>query len=94
MSFGQPEEILAGAPEATRRLRLPFRWQVEVRHGGKPYRLGVEPDRIFGLQFDRTPEGRRRSFFFLEADRGTMPVERKGLAETSFLRKLLAYRET
>src|SRR5215210_6551093 len=29
--FIPAEEILAGAPEATRRLRLPFRWQVEVR---------------------------------------------------------------
>lgn len=89
-----PEEILAGAPEATKRLRLPFRWQVEVRQGGKPYRLGVEPDRVFGLQFESAPESRRHAYFFLEADRGTMPVMRKGLAQTSFLRKLLAYQET
>lgn len=89
-----PEEILAGAPEATRRLRLPFRWQVEVRHGGRFHRLGLEPDAIFGLQFDGAPENQRRAFFFLEADRGTMPIMRKGLAQTSFLRKLLAYRET
>lgn len=90
----QPEEVLAGAPASTRRLRLPFRWQVEVREGGKPYRLGVEPDRVFGLRFGGLPEGRERAFFFLEADRGTMPVTRKGLTQTSFLRKLLAYRET
>lgn len=89
-----PEEVLAGAPAATRRLRLPFRWQVEVRWGGKPYRLGLEPDRVFGLRFEGVPENRRHAYFFLEADRGTMPVVRKGLAQTSFLRKLLAYRET
>jgi hypothetical protein len=92
--FIPPEEVLAGAPEATRRLRLPFRLQVEVRHSGKSHRLGVEPDRIFGIQFDNLPENRRRAYFFLEADRGTMPVMRKGLAQTSFLRKLLAYQET
>ena len=92
--FIPPEEVLAGAPEATRRLRLPFRWQVEVRHGGKPYRLGVEPDRVFGLDFQGAPENRRRAYFFLEADQGTMPVARKGLAQTSFFRKILAYRET
>jgi len=90
----QPEEILAQAPEETRRLRLPFRWQVEIRQGGKPHRLGAEPDRVFGLRFEGAPENRRSAFFFLEADRGTMPVTRKGLAQTSFLRKLLAYRET
>jgi hypothetical protein len=89
-----PEEVLAGAPPETRRLRLPLRWQVEVRQGGKFHRLGVEPDRVFGLHFEDEPEGRNRAFIFLEADRGTMPVMRRGLAQTSFLRKLLAYQET
>jgi hypothetical protein len=92
--FIRPEEVLADAPASTRRLRLPFRWQVEVRAGGKSHRLGVEPDLAFGLRFEDEPAGRNRAFFFLEADRGTMPVARKGLAETSFLRKLLAYQET
>jgi len=92
--FIPPEEVLQRAPAETRRLRLPFRWQVDVRHGGKPYRLGVEPDRVFALEFHGAPENRRRAYFFLEADRGTMPVTRKGLAQTSFLRKLLAYQGT
>lgn len=92
--FIPPEEVLALAPEATRRLRLPFRWQVEVRQGGKFHRLGVEPDKVFGLRFEGKPENQRSAFFFLEADRGTMPVVRKGLTQTSFLRKLLAYQET
>jgi hypothetical protein len=91
--FIPPEEVLAGAPAETRRLRLPFRWQVEVREGGKPYRLGVEPDKVFGLRFEGEPEGRNLAYFFLEADRGTMPVVRKGLGQTSFLRKLLCYQE-
>jgi hypothetical protein len=90
----QPEEVLVGTPEATRRLRLPFRWQVDVREGGKLHRLGVEPDRVFGLRFADAPEGRQVAYFFLEADRGTMPVARRGLGQTSFRRKLLAYQET
>jgi hypothetical protein len=90
--FIPPEEVLAGVPPETR--RLPFRWQVEVRHEEKSYRLGIEPDRVFGLHFEGAPENRRHAFFFLEADQGTMPVMRKGLAQTSFLRKLLAYQET
>ena len=92
--FIPPEDVLAGAPEATRRRHLPFRWQVEVRQGGKPSRLGVEPDKVFGLRSEGEPEGRNLAFFFLEADRGTMPVVRKGLGQTSFLRKLLSYQET
>src|SRR4051794_1509616 len=50
--FIPPEEVLAGASAPTRRLRLPFRWQVEVRQGDKSHRLGVEPDRVFGLRFE------------------------------------------
>src|ERR1700674_1354600 len=94
VEFIRAEEVLAAAPEATRRLRLPFRWQVEVQEGGKLHRLGVEPDRVFGLRFAGAPEQRRCAYFFLEADRGTMPVARKGLDQTSFRRKLLGYRET
>ncbi len=92
--FIPPEEVLARAPEATLRLRLPFRWQVDVREGEKLHRLGVEPDRVFGLRFADAPEGRKVAYFFLEADRGTMPVARRGLGKTSFRRKLLAYQET
>lgn len=84
--FHLAREDPRGAPESTRRLRLPLLWQVEERQGGKPYRLGVEPDRVFGLQFDDTPENRRRAYFFLEADRVTMPITRKGLlVQTSAL---------
>ena len=39
------------------------------------------------------PDGRRRAFF-LECDRGTMPVERSTLDQTSMLRKFLAYEGT
>jgi protein involved in plasmid replication-relaxation len=90
----QPQEVLGAAPPETRRLRLPFRWQVDVREGEKLHRLGVEPDRVFGLRFAEAPEDRQVAYFFLEADRGTMPVARRGLGQTSFRRKLLSYRET
>lgn len=92
--FIPPEEVLRTAPPDTRRLRLPFRWQVDVREGEKLHRLGVEPDQVFGLRFADAPEDRQIAYFFLEADRSTMPVTRKGLGQTSFRRKLLAYQET
>jgi len=66
-----------------------FRWKVKVRGGG---RLSVIPDRVFALEF---PDQKgNRACFFLEADRGTMPVMRKNLSQTSFYRKLLAYEAT
>ncbi len=75
-------------PEATRALRDPFRWTVMVSGSGK---LGVIPDRVFALEFTET---RERILCFLEADRGTMPVERAKHGTSSILRKLQAYAAT
>lgn len=36
----------ATAPEETRLLRLPFRWQVEVEETGELGRLAVKPDEV------------------------------------------------
>ncbi|GDY23723.1 hypothetical protein LBMAG56_50700 [Verrucomicrobiota bacterium] len=78
-------------PEATRRQREPFHWSVSI---GNRAKLGLIPDRVFALEFLDQPSGRSRAFYFLEADRGTMPVSRQTLAKSSFARKLLAYEAT
>jgi len=77
-------------------LKLPvedqlFQWRVRVKDGVK---LGVVPDRVFALEYTDQDSHVQRAYFFLEADRGTMPVVRKGLTQTSFFRKLLAYEAT
>lgn len=94
VSFISPEQILERAPAETRRRRIPFRWQVDVQEKGRRETLGIEPDRVFGLRFEGAPETRNEAYFFLEADRGTMPVHRKALAQTSFVRKILVYEAT
>lgn len=73
-------------------LKLPsFRWNVIF---GSRLKLGVIPDRVFALDFGVQSVKENRAFFFLEADRGTMPVTRRNLSQTSFYRKLLAYEAT
>ena len=67
----------------------PFHWTVTVRHGGTSRRVGVVPDRVFALE-----EEGERIHYFLEADRGTMPVKRRSLTQSSVSRKLLAYEAT
>jgi protein involved in plasmid replication-relaxation len=57
---------------------------IEVSWRRFPDGQPVRPDGFFGLRFPFLPEGRNRAFFFLEADRSTMPRER-------FLAKLYAY---
>jgi hypothetical protein len=69
-------DILADAPEATRRAREPRRWQVSGAINGKQRMCSVIPDRIFGLGFpDDTA-----SYFLLEIDRGTIPHTRADVA--------------
>ena len=67
--------------------REPFQWSVNVNGRLK---LGLVPDRVFALE---SADG-KRSFYFLEADRSTMPVMRQGLSQSSFHRKLIAYEAT
>ncbi|MEJ0091331.1 MAG: replication-relaxation family protein [Limisphaerales bacterium] len=71
--------------------RQPFRWRVKISNGLK---LGVIPDRVFAFEFLDASGKTQRVHYFLEADRGTMPVKRKNLSQTSFFRKLLAYEAT
>lgn len=52
----------------------------------------LTPDAVFGLEYAINGTKSYR-FFALEADLGTMPVERKTLAQSSYLKKLLCYRQ-
>jgi hypothetical protein len=69
-----------------------FQWHVDIT---RDLRIGVRPDLV--LQIGKSDDhcfGMERASFFVEADRGTMPVARAGLDQTSILRKLLAYHAT
>ena len=57
-------------------------------------KLGVIPDRVFGLEFTGAGGETTRAVYFLEADRGTMPAMRQSLSQSSFYRKMLAYEAT
>lgn len=78
-------------PKDTAAKRPSFKWHVQINSRLK---LGVIPDRVFALEYPDASGNPTRAFFFLEADRGTMPVTRRHLSQTSFNRKLLAYEAT
>jgi hypothetical protein len=52
----------------------------------------VVPDGVFGIEYAVSGKKAYR-FFALEADRGTMPVIRSNPNQTSYMRKIAAYRE-
>ena len=71
--------------------RRAWQWSVSVAPG---QRVGVVPDRVFALE-PTTPDSQgERLVFFLEADRGTMPITRSSLRLSSVDRKLRAYEAT
>jgi hypothetical protein len=82
------DEILAAAPEATRKAQNPWALPGKIIHAGTTLEVRVIPDHVFGLDFT---QARKRSYFFVEADRATMPVMRSHPRQTSFHQKILAY---
>ena len=95
------DDILAAAPEATRRSKNPAAWPVPVQwHGGQSV-VHLAPDAIFGIR-QETATGARRAYFFLEFDRGTMtimPSERVRESDAfpyraTVLRKLYTYADS
>ena len=63
-------------------------WTMTATVPGEDDDFAVTPDKVFGLSFSDTG---RRNYFCVEADRSTMPIERRSLAQSSFKKKLLTY---
>lgn len=91
LKFIDRDAILANAPPQTRRARYPFRWKTRVWHDGRTHDISIVPDFVFGI---RNTETGKEKFFFLEVDNGTMPVSRKDVTQTSFMRKVHSYIDT
>lgn len=94
LSLIQPEEIIGNAPAA--------RWAVPVSWHGLSGTVQIAPDAIVGLRAAQPDGPSRRSFLFVEIDRGTMTIvpardvrEREAfLYRATILRKLLTYAES
>lgn len=81
------DELIAAFPRETRSKPNPLSLRVAISHEGKSQEISVIPDLIFGLGFR---DGSRRCFM-VEIDRGTMPISRTDITQTSFERKMRAY---
>jgi hypothetical protein len=81
------DDLVASFPDQSFSASNPFTLQTRVNHHGTPVNVGIVPDLVFGLRFR---DGSRRCFM-VEIDRGTMPVVRTNLTQTSFDRKMRAY---
>jgi hypothetical protein len=84
----EPKRLLDMAPQHTRRRKQPWMLRAKVYGNDGVYELGVAPDYVFAVG---TPDRRFRAFL-VECDRGTMPVQRGNLKQTSLKRKFLTYK--
>ena len=80
------DELIRSLPPHAQRRKRPFAWNVAIPRKTEHVIVSVQPDAVFALRSASGPV-----FYFLEADRGTMPIKRKTLDQTSLYRKLLAY---
>jgi hypothetical protein len=89
IQFFDEQAILdsVSSKESTRRLQ----WRVTVKSGSESEEVGVIPDAVFAAERQGDSGAFRRFYYFLEVDRGTMPLTRKSLAQSSIHRKALAY---
>jgi hypothetical protein len=83
----EPKQLLETAAAETQRRERPWTLRSKVHYNDTTIELGVAPDYPFAILY---PDGRFRAFL-VECDRGTMPVDRANLMQTSLKRKFLAY---
>jgi hypothetical protein len=87
LRFLPATELVARFPKPPSDKRNPFSFRLKIPHNGSVHEVGLIPDLVFGLMF---PDGSRRCFM-VEIDRGTMPVVRSDIRQTSYERKMRAY---
>ncbi|MDR3470359.1 MAG: replication-relaxation family protein [Devosia sp.] len=87
MKFISPEELVQEFPDQRLPRGNPFKLSTQVSEQRVLHEVGLIPDFVFGLRF---PDGSRRCFM-VEIDRGTMPILRSDIGQTSFARKMRSY---
>ena len=91
--ISQHEIIEERAPRATRDQHWtvgghPLRWPVSFGYESWSGRKSIEPDQMFGIA---TEDREEPNWFFIEADRQTMPVKSANMNRSSIFKKLLQY---
>jgi hypothetical protein len=89
--FIPPEEIINRRPLPGVGIEKTLGWKVNSKVNNKLYSFSIIPDGAFGIEVSE-PKG--TYYFFLEADRSTMPVQRSNLFRSSFLKKMIGYFST
>lgn len=88
IEFIDGRDLVSVLPEFARRSGSPWALTAALQQGKVRHTVTIIPDAVFALHFKAS---NRRSYFFVEADRATMPITRSDFAQSSFKRKVLVY---
>lgn len=88
LRFIPHDEILARASWEMQEKQKPLQLGAAVKYRGKTISQRTMPDGMFGIEF---LEDGNEAFFFLEADRGTMPQYRSDTLQSFIFKKFLLY---
>jgi hypothetical protein len=85
-------QLLAVAPEKTRRAREPLRWQVTMpNETSKPQTYSVVPDAAFAILSPSAPRDKNVNVMLFENDTGSIPIQRSVQSHRSIRHKLNVY---
>lgn len=95
VEFIAPEEIIEKRPYRPKGTDNLLSWKVEVdrKYTGqtKNITFSIIPDAVFGLRIMDEEGKKRSSYFFVEADRSTMPIQSANFYRSSFYKKMIGY---
>jgi hypothetical protein len=86
-----PEQNIFDSTKNIKAERL--QWRITIKSGRFVEKVGIIPDAVFAVE-RKDESGIQRRWYFLEADRGTMPLYRRSLRLSSIRRKALAYSQS
>jgi Replication-relaxation len=88
IDYVDADALLATVRVRARHAENPWATKAVIRHNGAHHVIPAIPDAVFALHFKKV---NRQSYFFVEADRATMPISRSDLSQSSYRRRLLTY---
>jgi len=94
MEFIEPERLVRRRQKPPTIRTHSLSWKVKIKRGeyGQKRKLSfnIIPDSVFGLRM-RQKKRMVETYFFLEADRSTMPIKRMNFYRSSFYKKMTGY---
>ena len=94
VEFIEPEQLIINRRKPPTLKTHALSWRVNTKKGefgqSRCFSFNMIPDSLFGL---RIKKGNRirETYFFLEADRATMPIKRTNFFRSSFYKKMVGY---